>query len=632
MNMAATIGSIKSLEDRSTSVHMDVWSRSGSKYRIRAIILLVINIALFACVGCFAFWLRTGEFFAPASVSYWGLLSETFRFSSPAAGVSLGSLLLVPINVQEVEPQIAVLGLLMASLISIPILTSILYGFWASLPFTAVVGVLAVMPWLAITLIGSCVIASVPPFRSRFRFMSALFGLVPTVIYLLLAWRGSSDVLAGAVDPVDRMKFVAPWVLAIVAATVVFAIVLIIARIVAYRPGAIAPLLALMFGLPVGLFESYVGRDELYYRLLESRYRQYFADVDVSAELSELVRETWVQHPHPRPTYEALRERTEILWQLSLASDLNPSQSQLVRHQADLSDRCDWFRRQFPSSRYTLNVLYLKATALDMRVDPKALQMTEWIRFYDDFPSPASASTWNLIAANDHHSSIGAIAYLRLASLDARAGRVERARGRLRTMLALFDKSSDYSKSNSAIDSAGALSQTTPKTVSGASPAMDLQLIMLKAQSLYDLLAYNRDPIYGYEPLSGPRSSKRLWFGLLDLEPRHRNYLDNLRLLKQTYRKCQISDNIDLEIAKLATKYEDRIAMLKKLIEAYPRGDALPEALFRLARAYQEEGQLRQGEDVFARLSRDYPKSMWTRRALYQIGSVALIPSTGSKP
>ena len=43
------------------TVISDVWSRSGSKYRVRAIVLLVINMLLFGGVGCFAFWLRQGR-------------------------------------------------------------------------------------------------------------------------------------------------------------------------------------------------------------------------------------------------------------------------------------------------------------------------------------------------------------------------------------------------------------------------------------------------------------------------------------------------------------------------------------------------------------------------------------------
>ena len=40
---------------------VDVWSRTSPKYRIRAVVLLAVNVMLFASVGCFAFWLRSGR-------------------------------------------------------------------------------------------------------------------------------------------------------------------------------------------------------------------------------------------------------------------------------------------------------------------------------------------------------------------------------------------------------------------------------------------------------------------------------------------------------------------------------------------------------------------------------------------
>ena len=48
----------------------DVWTRSGSKYRVRAVLLMLANLVLFAGVGGFAYWLRSGEFIAPARDGY----------------------------------------------------------------------------------------------------------------------------------------------------------------------------------------------------------------------------------------------------------------------------------------------------------------------------------------------------------------------------------------------------------------------------------------------------------------------------------------------------------------------------------------------------------------------------------
>ena len=152
-------GSAQNLPDTFSPAAMDVWSRSGSKYRIRAVVLLAVNVLLFAGLGSFAFWLRSGERFAPALDGYWDELAQTFRFGQQTS-VSLAAFLIEPINVQDVPMQIPIVGLLMAALISVPILVSILYRFWSSLPFIAVGGYLAVMPWLELTLQRSSLIAT----------------------------------------------------------------------------------------------------------------------------------------------------------------------------------------------------------------------------------------------------------------------------------------------------------------------------------------------------------------------------------------------------------------------------------------------------------------------------------------
>jgi ABC-type sugar transport system permease subunit len=142
----------------------DVWSRSGAKYRRRAIVLLLVNVLLFAAVGSFAFWLRTGHHFAPAVDNYWSLFGKTFQPMGEER-ITLSDFLTFPISIYQVPLQIVILGLLLAALVSIPILVSILYRFFACIPFLLVVAFLAVMPWLAITLAGSCLLASVRPFR-----------------------------------------------------------------------------------------------------------------------------------------------------------------------------------------------------------------------------------------------------------------------------------------------------------------------------------------------------------------------------------------------------------------------------------------------------------------------------------
>ena len=593
---------------------VDVWSRTTSKYRIRAVVLLAVNVLLFAGLAGFAYWLRSGEVFAPAFGGYWDEFAQTFKFGRQTT-VTLVSFLDEPISVQDVPLQIPIVGLLMAALIAIPILVAILYRFWASLPFIAVVGFLAVMPWLAITLLASCLLASVRPFRTRLRFMSALFGLVPTVIYLVLAWKGSAETLAGTVDPIDRIKFVAPWALAIVAAAAAFAVVLTIAKVVNYRPGAITPLLAIMFGLPVALFEFHVGRDELHYRLLEALSEAHFADVDASLDLEQAVWRAWLRHPQPRRRWEDVYEIEEQKWLFELGTDMGPYESELIRHQSELTRRCDWFREHFPDSRYSLNALFIKARALDMRVDTAEFRRTKWIRFYDEFPNAASGDTWRIIAENSPDSLLGATALVRLAQLDARAGDVERALHKLQRVLAA-PAHQETPVTQRAVPEEGVLRGVLDREAPEASLRTAFHQVLLEAHRLYELLARNTDPLYGYEPLSRPRHrTAPLWFGLMDLDPRHESYIDNLRVLRSAYPDCQLEDNIDLEIAQATSSLTLRIERLEELLRRFPRRDAVPEALFRLGVAYKAAGRPEQSHAALSRLATAYPDSVWTRQA-----------------
>ena len=600
---------------------VDVWSRTSPKYRIRAIVLLAVNVVLFAGVGCFAFWLRSGEVVAPAFGGYWDELAHTFKFGEQTE-VSLAAFLMEPISAQDVPMQIPIVGLLMAALISIPILVAILYRFWTSLPFTAVVGFLAVMPWLAITLVGSCVIASVRPFRSRFRFMSALLALLPTVLYLILAWHGSDEEVAGTIDPIDRIKFLAPWVLAVVAAAVVFAIVLSIAKVVDYRPGAITPLLVLMFGLPVALFEYRVGRDELHYRLLEALSEDHFADVDASLDLKQKVRRAWERRPLAHRRWEEVYEIEEQKWQFELAADIGPYESELVRHQAEVTQRCDWFRKRFPDSRYALNALFVKARAFDMRVDPSEFRRTKWIRFYCDFPNAASKETWRMIAQNGSHTVFEAVALVRLAQLDARGGDVNRAIRKLERVLAEFDHQDEVADAGhppGEAEGKGVLDRATPE----ASVNIGFDRIMLEAHRLHDLFVANQDPIYGYDPFYRTRrQSAGIWFGLMDLVPQSEGFISNLTLLKAAYPDCQLEENIDLEIAKATSSLTLKIERLEACLQRFPRRDAVPEALFRLGMAYKAAGESAKSQSMLARLVGAYPDSVWARPALHHAAAL----------
>jgi len=603
---------------------VDVWSRWGSRYRTRAIILLAVNVVLFVGVCSFAFWLRSGEYFAPRIDSYWGDLAQTFDFRGEPT-VSLQTFLLEPINVQEVPVQIPILGLLLAALISIPILVAILYRFWSALPFAAAVGFIAMMPWLAITLLVSAVVASVPPFRSSIRFMSALLALIPATVYLILASSGS-DLAEGMLDPIDRMKFVAPWVLAIIASSVLFAIVLTLAKAVNFRPGVITPLLAVMFGLPVALFEVHVGRDELHYRLISALDRYAFEDMDTSLDLQVWVEQRWLRHPRPKPSLAHIRESVEMRWLIFGVGDLGPDRSVLEEYRARLATKWDWFLDHFPESRYALNALYLKARALDMRIDLKEFKRSGWIRYYDDFPSERSTPVWQKIITNQAPPHLTAVAKLRLAQINARdESHIELTLGQLKEAIDLLALRDSYLRVERAQEGEEWSVLEPQDPIAGLH--IPVERIRLEAYRLHDLLTRNNDPLHGYDPICGSLfDPQKTVGGLMDMDPRELDYGHKLITLKQAYPRCQLADNIALEMAK-ATDEADvlrarassvlvlKIARLQELIADFPKGDAIPEAMFRLGVACKRSHQPARSQEYFEQLLRDHADSIWSRQA-----------------
>jgi outer membrane protein assembly factor BamD (BamD/ComL family) len=592
---------------------VDVWSRTAKKYRVRAVVLLIVDLILFAGLGCFAYWLRSGESFAPTMKGYGHELALTFRPWSDTR-VALGMLLRYPIDQNDVPMQIPIHGLLLAALVSVPILTSILYRFPACLPFLLVVAFLAMMPWLALTLLISCVLASVRP-RFHFRYASAMLGLLPFIIYTFSASRQTATAIDRLPAPVDQIRFMAPWILAIVASSLLMALCLIIARTVNYRPGAVAPLVALLLLTPALMFEFSVGRDELYYRILEAEYGP-FSGYLTGDEVAELLGDAPDDGAAPiadAPQYSQARAR------------LLRIEEAFARHQAEAVAACDAFTRSFPDSRYHLNALYIKALALDTRVDRAALLRERAPRFYSDFPSHLSREPWTSVLVNlqraQRRSPMAAMAGLRLAQLEARDCYLDPAIELLRGVLEDFGVrpgAAEAPPSDSIDDHAsGRFENVLRRRPAEASLKVPVESAVQSARQMLELLTRNRnDPQFGEAPLCGAAASpggERMGWQLLN--SRQPYYAENLRSLAQRFPGSILMDNIQLAIAEHARHVEERVAALESIERDFPEGDAVPESLFRLGFAYQDAGRTDDARQVLQRLRTTFPDSTWAALA-----------------
>ena len=115
---------------------------------------------------------------------------------------------------------------------------------------------------------------------------------------------------------------------------------------------------------------------------------------------------------------------------------------------------------------------------------------------------------------------------------------------------------------------------------------------------------------------------------MLDFDPRSASYLNELRALRARYSDppARLLDNIELEIAK-AIKIEgqapdahsaiaaEQIQLLNRLLSNRTDGDAVPEALFRLAVAYRANGQAAASQHTFGRLLAEHSGSIWAEQA-----------------
>jgi len=608
---------------------VDVWSWTAPKYRVRTVVLLMINALLFAGLGCFAYWLRTGSYAPFLQADYWRQWREVFDPTQDRQ-VTLIDFLMYPIPVDQVPMMIVIMGLVLATLTAIPILVAMLYRFPSSLIFTGIIAFVALLPWLGITVTICCLLASRRRLRFSFGYATALLALLPVVLYYALATQNATT--SPHLRPVEVATLYIPWIIALIGACTLMGVVLTIARLVNYRPGAIAPLMATMFALPVILFESRVGRDELYYRLLEYHYgpgssTHFVDDVDASGTIERIAAARLARTRNPRASLESVREQVRIELQLQLASV--QAERDAVRrsfteafatHQHRAIAACDDFIRGYPASRYVPNALYIKGQCLDTRVDQELFRRKAMLRHYRDFPNAASLPVWKALHENYPDSPLWTTATYKLALLTARspeAGSVDQAVRLLEELIARRGTLSAEPAGQAGLQERSGLWGRLP-----ASTKLDVDpaAVVLEGAKLRELLVRNRDPQQDDLPL------KRL----LRLDPRHALYRRNLdQLLADIpvhHPLTPLRDNVEVLIAAAQPSLSLRIDHLSAAVRrlaADPRSDALPVAQLELAAAYQSDNRPEEAWALLQEIQKSWPQSPWAQEAARRMALMA---------
>jgi hypothetical protein len=610
----------------------DVWQWTQRKYRVRAILLLLVNAALFAGLGCFTFWLRTGEHTPFSGQPYWQMWSEAFNPTGDQQK-TLIDFLLYPIPVDQVPLMLVIVGLVLASLTSIPILISMLYGFSYSLLFTAIVGFVAVLPWLAISVTFCCLLARWRRLQFSFRLATGLISLLPLVAYYALATRNVSASFHLA--PLEMAKLYVPWVLALTGACVVMALVLLMAKLVNYRPGAIAPFLTVMFAIPVVLFEAKVGRDELYYRLLQNDFgpnsQTHFVDELDAAELIQRVAESRLGSDESIASLLSVAEQMQVTLTVRLAAKQHPQDEiaslineDFAMQQHEAVQACQRFRNRFPRSRYIPNALYLQGQALDTRIDREVelLGGTLIVRHYQDFPNAASKPAWRELYEHFATSPLASVAGYRLAILEARAGHVDEAIKLLDELIARFGQpKTEQVPATRANVWASILS----KRPASSALAVDPETIAIEGRKLRNLLAENRDPQQNDLPLQK----------LLSFDPHHPFYHKNLehflQKVPEKYPLTPLRDNLQVLIAKSQPARSFRIEHLRACIDqlaGVAGSDALPRARFELGLAYQDDHRQEEARVAFEQVKLHHADSPWAIEASRRLAAMGAAGSS----
>jgi len=524
--------------DSDTGSITDAWSYTKPKYRIRSVFLLLLNVVFFAGLGCFAYWLRTGDYVPFFEDNYWEILLRAFDWTKEQQ-FTLMDFLAYPIPVEQVPMMIVIVGLVLASLSAIPILVSILYRFEFSLIFILIIAFVAILPWLAINVAICCYLARWRRLQFSFRYMTALVALLPMIVYYVLATRNASIAYANLL-PMELAMHYLPWVLALI--------------------------LAVMFTIPIVLFEVYVGRDELYYRLLEYKYGpgsdiNFVNNVDMSETIHDVAVQRFLKMKDSEATLRSVADQVRLVVQMEVARENRITFAE-QQHAARVA--CERFLENYSESRYVPNALYLEGRALDMRIDREVFLKTLILRYYHDFPRTASRSIWEELYQRFPDSPLASVAAVRLAKLEIRCedGSVDRA---VELLEWVIDRWADQERGDTTLPALGGLRGFLAKRPASYTLDVDPVQMAHDARKLRVLLVNNRDPEQDDAALRE----------LFRLDPRHEMYQYNLRKLLARIRRgeliSRLGDNLQVLIATTESSSSLKIEELKACVQRFAK-------------------------------------------------------------
>jgi len=348
--------------------------------------MVAATLTAYASVNAFWQFLSTGKW-----INY---RPEAFRRD---LAVPLGQMLLAPLSIFNYPWMTLVTGFILAVVIFAPILVAVLYRLRLAVVFVVIVAALGHAPVLAGALFIGCVLASMTPVRSDTPFLAVLLGLIPVAVYLYLF--GLSVVSEAAVLPLQRGVAGAPFLIAILSASLVSGLALFVARMAGYRQWVVWPMIVILMSGPMTVFYIAVGTDELEYSLITGR----LAPGDSIYKSQSL---------------EKLRKQGDSQG-LSGQALFNAASGSLKARRTELISDCREFVARYPDSKRAPAVLWVAAQCHSLRVSRPGLRDGR-VMYYASHLSKASRKTWRKLVEEYRKSPQAALAHWRLGQLALR--------------------------------------------------------------------------------------------------------------------------------------------------------------------------------------------------------------------
>lgn len=525
----------------------------------------------------------------------------------PYESATLTEQLLSPLSIFDFPTQIFTVGLLMALLCAIPIITAQLYNVWYALPFPGIALLCGHQRILSLCLLVSCAAVSFQPFRFKSKFVAAVMCLLPELLY----W----GIFSGPNPESDALRWAvlyAPWILAFLFSLFLFGIIIGIGHFLRYHPGVITPIFGLVLAGTVLLFHVKIGMNERDFQAYVYQFRPETVVNLCSKDIQPLLEEEKTKRLEMMPFLNPDTIEDDLLdeWKRAfqpsfLESDMLRESTEAIltaiieaRKFIEAKDRAieniDCFIQMYPNEKRVADALFYKGLLLDLKPNVRQLVEQKRLVFYTEIPVPASLPIWRQVLDRFDQLPVAIAARWRLAILTLQIEEEKQdytERFQQATILLLTAQKNCQARIEKRKEKERrTVSQTTwmPSMSDIFNPRVptlpdnDLNTLYRRIGRLLALLAK--------ENRQGHLIHEKRLADFIGLDPYQLDYETRLKALTlNAPQPDPLLDNIELAQAMLKDDPDQRRDLLMNLISRSPDKDGGVAAMIELAKVYLEK-------------------------------------------